>query len=257
MPITLTLGDVSFRGFEIPESIDFGGEQALVVHKLPGGARTIDAMGRDDREIPWSGRFRGFDAESRAKQLDAYRIAGEPLTLTWGGFRYRVVVRSFEAKFHQPFEITYSITVCVAGDDLNPPPPPPALSDDQIVDNDLQTCSEISEDIDDPEVKASVGKLSRNTNPDFSTFDANMKAYTTNLALTATGESQARTESSLPGLGSFLPGGDPQDIAAGLGSLAHGFDQLKDVHQLKSVLGQAAKNLAVSIGPIKTTTYGG
>ena len=49
--IALTLGGVVFADFEIPDSINFGGEQVLSVHQLPGGTRVIDALGPSDAEI--------------------------------------------------------------------------------------------------------------------------------------------------------------------------------------------------------------
>jgi hypothetical protein len=55
--IVLVLGPVAFSDFEDPERIRFGGAQRLAVHKLPGGARVIDALGPDDTEIGWSGIF--------------------------------------------------------------------------------------------------------------------------------------------------------------------------------------------------------
>ena len=120
MTVILTLGGVIFQGFEVPDTIAIGGEQALVVHKLPGGARTIDAMGRDDRDIPWSGRFRGSSAESRARILDNYRIGGQPLLLQWSTYRYQVIVQSFKADYQQPFEIPYSISCVVVADESTP-----------------------------------------------------------------------------------------------------------------------------------------
>src|SRR4051794_6890856 len=120
MAVFLTLGSVIFQDFEVPESIGFGGEQALVVHKLPGGSRTVDAMGADHRDITWSGRFRGGIAESRAAILDGYRIAGTPLTLTWSSYRYQVVIKSFDPNYLAPFEIPYSITCVVVTDETAP-----------------------------------------------------------------------------------------------------------------------------------------
>ena len=77
MVVLLTLGGIIFQDFEVPDNIGIGGEQALVVHKLPGGARVIDAMGADHRDITWSGRFRSGNAEARARLLDSYRIGGK------------------------------------------------------------------------------------------------------------------------------------------------------------------------------------
>ena len=43
--LILQLGDFQFQQQEIPESIPFGGEQALAVHRLVGGVKVVDAMG--------------------------------------------------------------------------------------------------------------------------------------------------------------------------------------------------------------------
>lgn len=118
--MALTLGTVTFQGFEVPERINFGGRHALVTHKLPGGQRVIDAMGRDDDDIAWQGRFRGTAAERRARALDAMRISGLPVTLSWGGFRSTVVVAEFKADYQQAYEIPYSISCLVATGGASP-----------------------------------------------------------------------------------------------------------------------------------------
>ena len=78
MIVILTLGGVIFQDFEIPASIKAGGEQKLDVKKFIGGSRIIDALGRDDADIEWSGRFRGSTAEQRCQQLNGMRVAGQP-----------------------------------------------------------------------------------------------------------------------------------------------------------------------------------
>jgi hypothetical protein len=110
MAITLTLGGIVFNDFEIPENINFGGDQRLVVHKLPGGTRVIDAMGPDEAEIRWSGRFRGPSAEQRGLVLDFMRCQGQQVLLTWGLHIYQVVISHFEADFqYGGNEIPYTI----------------------------------------------------------------------------------------------------------------------------------------------------
>jgi hypothetical protein len=117
MAVTLTLGGVVFAGFEIPETINFGGDQKLTVHKLPGGKRVIDAMGPDDADIRWSGRFRGESGEQRGILLDFMRRQGQKALLAWGLHRYQVVIRSFEANYQNPYEIPYSIACTVVVDE--------------------------------------------------------------------------------------------------------------------------------------------
>ena len=81
MATSLSLGDVLFADLEVPDHITFGGEQALTVHKLVGGTRIIDAMGRDDMPLEWSGWFMGAEALSRARYLETQRIAGTAVPL--------------------------------------------------------------------------------------------------------------------------------------------------------------------------------
>lgn len=110
----LILGSIIFLDFEIPEQVPLGGDQAVSVHKLLGGARVIDTMGPDDRDIEWSGLFFGFDAISRARTIDALRISGEEVPLLIDSEMRTVVVRSFKWDFQRPYQIPYSISCVVA-----------------------------------------------------------------------------------------------------------------------------------------------
>lgn len=112
----LLLGPVSFQGFELPARIGFGGGQRLAVHVLPGGARVIDAMGRDDADIVWSGVFSGPDAADRARLLDAMRADGAVLSLAWDAFCYLVLISSFEAAYEQANWVPYRISCTVVQD---------------------------------------------------------------------------------------------------------------------------------------------
>ncbi len=115
--IILVLGPIAFGEFEIPEQIRFGGFQRLAVHQLPGGQRIIDALGRDDCEITWSGAFTGEYATSRARLLDVLRVQGGALPLTWDVFFYSVVIASFEAEYRKSWWIPYRITCTVLRDE--------------------------------------------------------------------------------------------------------------------------------------------
>ena len=118
--LTLALGDITFTGFEVPEHINWGGEQMLVVHKLVGGQRTVDAMGPDEAPIEWSGWIIGQNAVARAQSIDAMRISGIPQTLTWSRFIYQVVVRSFAPSFERFYQIPYRITLEVIANNTQP-----------------------------------------------------------------------------------------------------------------------------------------
>lgn len=112
----LQLGPVSFAGFEMPAQIGFGGAQRMAVHVLPGGARVIDAMGRDDADIAWSGAFSGGDASERARLLDLLRAEGGMWPLAWDSFCYLVVIAQFEASYQHGNWVPYRITCKVVRD---------------------------------------------------------------------------------------------------------------------------------------------
>jgi hypothetical protein len=113
----LLLGPVLFQDFELPERIAWGGEQRLAVHCLPGGARVIDALGRDDAQIAWSGVFSGSNAAIRARLVDLLRAGGAVWPLTWNTFFYSVIIRLFEAEYTRSNWIPYRIACTVVRDE--------------------------------------------------------------------------------------------------------------------------------------------
>ncbi len=117
MPQYLLIGPILFQDFELPPSIAWGGAQALHIHKLPGGARIIDAMGRDDAPITWTGVFTGADAALRARAIDLMRAEGKIWPLTWDTWFYSIVIERFEADFRRPNWIPYRISCAVLRDE--------------------------------------------------------------------------------------------------------------------------------------------
>ncbi|SRR5579883_2871764 len=117
----IILGSFIFRDgdFETPERVPFGGEQMLSVHRLLGGTRVVDAMGPDDREIAWSGRFQSFDANVRARQIDAMRISGAQVPLIVDGEFRTVVVKSFIWNYERFYQIPYEISLLVVTSQLD------------------------------------------------------------------------------------------------------------------------------------------
>jgi hypothetical protein len=115
--VALLLGPIAFRNFEVPASINIGGAQRLAIHRLPGGARVIDALGRDDSDISFSGTFSGPDATLRARSIDEIRAAGLFMPLTWDVFFYSVIINKFEADYRSGWWIPYRIscTIVCAG----------------------------------------------------------------------------------------------------------------------------------------------
>ena len=242
MAVTLTLGSVTFADFEVPESIRHGGEQALVVHKLPGGTRQVDAMGADHKDITWSGRFRGFNAETRAKQLDAYRISGQEYTLTWSSFRYTVVVRSFEPDYQQPFEIPYAIT-CLVELDQTAPPPATAPGLDDIINGQIGsllgfplTIQGITDGITAIQTtKAAIGNLKTASQSGILSL-AGAVVSTQTVATSSFNTINAA-------LGNTLSA-NPLDMAANLSGQAQAMGQLNQLYQVSTTLGSMKKALA-------------
>ncbi len=115
----LLLGPVAFQDFEIPSGINFGGKQQLALHRLPGGSRVIDALGRDDAQIGFSGVFAGSDATLRARSLDELRVAGIALPLTWDIFFYTVLIADFYADYRNGWWIPYRIICTVVRDEAS------------------------------------------------------------------------------------------------------------------------------------------
>jgi hypothetical protein len=115
--ILLTLGSVVFRDFEVPAGINLGGKHRLAIHRLPGGTRVIDALGRDDAQITFTGIFSGTDATLRARALDEMRSSGQPLPLTWDVFFYTVLISEFQADYRNGWWIPYRIACTVLRDE--------------------------------------------------------------------------------------------------------------------------------------------
>jgi hypothetical protein len=117
--VTLLLGPVVFQDFEVPSGVNFGGRQRLALHRLPGGPRVIDALGRDDAQISFSGIFSGSDATLRARSLDELRVAGIALPLTWDVLFYTVLISEFQASYRNGWWIPYRIVCTVLRDEAS------------------------------------------------------------------------------------------------------------------------------------------
>jgi len=113
----LLIGPVLLEAFELPSRVLWGGRQRLAVHRLPGGRRVIDALGRDDADIAWTGVFTGRDAVLRARAIDLMRAGGRIWPLSWGSFFYSVVVARFEASYERENWIPYRIACTVLRDE--------------------------------------------------------------------------------------------------------------------------------------------
>ncbi|MGH6956277.1 MAG: hypothetical protein ACREEW_06380 [Caulobacteraceae bacterium] len=155
---TLTLGLVTFQDFEIPGEIAFGGGQALSVKKLVGGARVVDALGQDDAEIGWRGRFQSPDALDRALSLDEMRKGGQAQTLTVAGLSYAVVVSRFTFRVQRLYQVLYEIALAVVQDNTLAPPASSATLDD-VVGADMGSAETLLPIVTDPSVAPALASL--------------------------------------------------------------------------------------------------
>jgi hypothetical protein len=114
MSDVLTLGGIAFDGFSTPSRMGAGGRQSLVVHKLPGGNRVIDALGPDEDNITWEGEFFGNDAFANALALDGMRAAGQVIPLIFAGQFRSVIIDTFSYHIRRlPVWVEYSISCMV------------------------------------------------------------------------------------------------------------------------------------------------
>lgn len=114
---SLTLGEVTFNNFEMPEQLAIGGKQQLVIHSLPGGGRIVDAMGANEAPIRWSGVFSGQQAAERVRLVERLRRSGQRQLLTWNAWRYFAVIEEFEAQVSSSWWIPYTIKLCILTSD--------------------------------------------------------------------------------------------------------------------------------------------
>jgi hypothetical protein len=114
MSDVLVLGGISFDDFSTPEEMMGGGQQAMVVHKLPGGNRVIDTLGPDEANVLWEGFFFGNGAYANALALDGMRAAGQIVPLTWGGQFRSVIIDTFIYRVRRmPTWVKYQISCTV------------------------------------------------------------------------------------------------------------------------------------------------
>jgi len=137
------LGGFVFQDYEIPDKIAIGGKQSHKIHDTIGNNRVVDAMGPMPGDKTWSGRFRGPDAVARAQAIDAMRIAGGEVDLTWFGLFYTVLVVEFVANTEKVNEVPYTIT-CVTVDDPGQDGGGFVASLDSLVGGDLTTALSIA-----------------------------------------------------------------------------------------------------------------
>lgn len=262
----LWLGDFEFSGFEIPAEIPFGGDQALAVHELIGGVRVIDAMGRQDVPLEWSGILRGDSALARARYLDGLRIAGKELFLSWSELSYRVLIKSFRCKFERAYLQPYSIS-CVVVEDLSSPVT--SIADpggDEWIGADMSSANALGDLIGDGPLSGLLGTL--NTAISGVSSFATAAQSTINGVLQPLAAVQARvgllvssvgsTISNVGSLGGILPNAPVAQQASRMAAQVGAMTQLPKLYNLQSVLSRMGGTIGtIGTSGSKVTTAGG
>jgi hypothetical protein len=274
---TLQLGDFVFGALEIPGEINFGGAQRLAVHQLVGGVKVVDAMGRSDDPIAWSGMLLGggkdisgnaifSGAVDRAQYLDQLRIAGQPLDLTWGRFKYRVVVREFKGSYQKSYLIPYHITVEVIQDETSPvstagaPPIDSAIGDDDTAATVLVTT------IGDPTLTGYMGSISAAIAAvvTFATAPQSQINGVLQPIVLAQGQvsvlaaAATATIGGATAFGGLVPGAPAATSATQMSAQVAAMTQLSNLRTLGSILGRMQRNLSsAKSSPRTVATAGG
>jgi hypothetical protein len=238
---TLLLGPVLFQDFEIPCGINFGGKQRLAIHRLPGGLRVIDALGRDDADICFEGIFSGSDATLRARLLDEMRVSGLLLPLTWDVFFYTVVISRFQADYATSNWIPYKISCAVLRDEAS-----------AVIETALSLGATVSSDVATAVAQASLGGVDISSLPasvsDPSATARDTAAYgQAQSALTSTQSSLAAAISAAATVLPMSTVTSAGTAASGVASLMSAVGAAQQVSQLtvaQAYVGRAATNLA-------------
>lgn len=262
----LMLGDLTFTRFEVPEHIQFGGDQSLVVHKRVGGRRVVDAMGRDDKPLEWNGQFIGEDANDRARYLNYLRIAGKPLILSWGEYLYNVVIKTATLDYRRAYEIPYSIS-CVVVEDLTlPVTVMPLPSIDSAIGDDMASANALGGLIGDGPLSTALGSLNTAISAVSSFAKATQSTINsvmgplaavqnrTKLLIASTGNALA----NIATVGGVLPNSSIAQQAKKLNTQIAGYTQLPLLLNLQSATGRMGSNLgAITTSGNSVTSAGG
>jgi len=248
---TLKLGDFEFASLEIPASIPFGGSQRLAVHQLVGGAKVVDAMGRADKALTWSGIFMGTTAPDRARYLDTLRVAGLPLTLVWSTFNYLVVISEFDAVYEKSYQVAYSITCEVVQDNTSPVTTIAAAPVDQAMSTDTASASTLAGSIGDSTLSGLVATVSSAVSAVSSFAKAAQSTINGVLQPIAAAQQQitlltasaSNTIANVTTFGGVLPGNPVSVAASKLTGQVVAMEQLGDLYNLRNVLGRMQANL--------------
>lgn len=261
---SLKLGDITFGNTEVAP-IQFGGEQKLIIHRLVGGKRIIDAMGDDPVPKEWSGIFVGALALDKALTLQRMKNEGRALELQWSRLSYLVVIRTFVADFEAAFRIPYRIVCEVVEDRTNLPATNSAFDVNEAIKGDLDTANGLSDGIGDSTLSGLMGTLNSAISAvsDFakaasSTINSVMQPLNAVRAQVAT--LIVATENTLKNVttvGGLLPNNPLAKSVASLSNQVNATLNGGKLAQLNSVLSRMGTNLGQINSSTKTITVAG
>jgi hypothetical protein len=274
---TLVLGEFQFGALEIPAEIEFGGTQRLSIHELVGGVRVIDAMGRSDKPLSWSGLLLGSGRQTaggpivdtpavqRAQFLDGLRIGGQVQELSFGEFRYQVIVREFSANYQRHYQIPYRIVCEVVQDLTTPTQAPGSTPIDQAMSTDAGTAQGLSDSIGNSTLSGLMTTLNSAISA-VSSF-AQAAQSTINGVLQPLAAVQAQVQvlitstanviGSVTTFGGVLPGSPIAVQAAKLTEQVTAVSQSSQLYNLRNVLGRMGSNLGAINGSQNTVATAG
>jgi hypothetical protein len=270
-----------FSKLEIPSKINFGGKQNLVTHELIGGNRVIDAMGKSDSALAWSGMFTAsgrqaaantsawdtlkatigggnvsappitnqMDALSRARYLDYLRVSGTICTLTWSEFNYTVICESFEADFERFYQIPYKISFAILTNNVAALP----AGIDELLAKDAARIDALMASVGTPAMLSNWQKL-KAAFAAIKKFAAATTAQITAIrqqvvAIQAQIKAQianiSNTLKQITTLGGIVPVNGAAKWVQKTSNQAVNTAQLGDLHNLQSTVGRLAKNVGV------------
>ena len=239
--IVLLLGPIAFKDFEVPAGITFGGTQRLAIHRLPGGTRVIDALGRDDANVTFAGIFTGSDATLRARAVDELRSLGPPLPLTWDVFFYSVIIDSFQADYRNENWIPYRISCSIIRDEASAlietvaSLATAALAD---VSTALASAAVANVDLSSAQLAITASGATTSGTAAFTTAQSGIAGAQAEL-----GTSLAASETSLS-TASLVSTSTADAGIGGITQAANAAGLLSQITQARSYLGRAAVNLA-------------
>lgn len=106
------LGTFGFADFEVPENVTYASKRNTVLHKHPGGIRTLDDLGADPDPIVFAGILFGANGLARKRKLQKIIDAGKIVKLTWRQEQYQVYVETITWGYKNG-QITYAINAII------------------------------------------------------------------------------------------------------------------------------------------------